>query len=137
MKRDTLQDFGFAPGTAEYNTIQVWYTRKDTIALPAPGNPFYRRWDGKDYLPGTVDIDPDNLTHTHVLLGTIGMQAYAYTPDVIFRHLQGELWSPGGEARDFIEAKGTHHTSMMLGDVLVLPFGEVWVCTWDGWNRVK
>lgn len=32
--------------------------------------------------------------------------------------MQGEVWSPNGEARGLIEALGLHHTSMSVGDVL-------------------
>jgi hypothetical protein len=31
---------------------------------------------------------------------------------------QGENWSPNGEARDLILAKGLRHTSMSVGDVI-------------------
>jgi hypothetical protein len=37
--------------------------------------------------------------------------------------MQGEVWSPNGEARGLIEAKGLLHTSMSVGDVVVGPDG--------------
>jgi hypothetical protein len=33
-------------------------------------------------------------------------------------NLQGEFWSPGGEARMLIERLGLEHTSMAVGDVI-------------------
>lgn len=41
--------------------------------------------------------------------------------DNAFWLLQGENWSPNGEARDFIREKGTDHTSMSVGDILFDP----------------
>ncbi|MFW6046759.1 MAG: hypothetical protein ACOCP4_03105 [Candidatus Woesearchaeota archaeon] len=32
--------------------------------------------------------------------------------------MQGENWSPNGEARDLIQSKGLHHTSLYIGDVV-------------------
>ncbi len=36
----------------------------------------------------------------------------------VFHIMQGEIWSPQGEARDLIRALGLHHTSMSVGDVI-------------------
>jgi hypothetical protein len=32
--------------------------------------------------------------------------------------MQGEFWSPMGEARNLIQTLGLHHTSMSCGDVV-------------------
>ena len=49
-------------------------------------------------------------------------------PDKIFHALQGDFWSPNGEARDMIRGKGLGHTSMSIGDVVHLPDGR-WLVT--------
>lgn len=53
--------------------------------------------------------------------------------DQVFMKMQGEVWSPEGEARELILSLGLHHTSMSVGDVIedldndalyvVAPFG--------------
>lgn len=35
----------------------------------------------------------------------------------LFYNMQGEVWSPNGEARDLIKSKGLYHTSMSIGDI--------------------
>lgn len=42
--------------------------------------------------------------------------------DCVFHDMQGEIWSPKGEARDLIKSLGLNHTSMNIGDVI---FDEV------------
>ena len=37
--------------------------------------------------------------------------------DVFFK-MQGEVWSPHGEARDLILSLGLHHTSMSINDIV-------------------
>lgn len=36
----------------------------------------------------------------------------------VFQKMQGENWSPNGEARPIIAALGLHHTSMSTGDLI-------------------
>lgn len=36
----------------------------------------------------------------------------------VFSRMQGEVWSPNGEQRDFIRILGLSHTSMSVGDVI-------------------
>lgn len=36
----------------------------------------------------------------------------------VFYKMQGEVWSPNGEARDLIHSKGLTHTSMSSGDII-------------------
>lgn len=69
--------------------------------------------------------DPANLDATHVLLTEIVMAnasgELTRTDDLewIFNAMQGEVWSPNGEARELIIRKGLVHTSMSVGDVIV------------------
>jgi len=37
----------------------------------------------------------------------------------VFFNMQGEVWSPNGEARELIRSLGLKHTSMSVGDVVV------------------
>lgn len=41
--------------------------------------------------------------------------------DDIYMLMQGEVWSPEGEAREFIQALGLKHTSMSIGDIIDMP----------------
>jgi len=54
------------------------------------------------------------LPQTHVLLGKVRETK----PEKLYRILQGDSWSPNGEANALILAKGLHHTSISIGDVL-------------------
>jgi len=56
---------------------------------------------------------------THILLGEIA----GTDLEEIFQMLQGENWSPEGEARELIKNKELNHTSMLVGDVIQI--GEV------------
>jgi hypothetical protein len=58
--------------------------------------------------------------------------------EVVFHLMQGETWSPNGEARPFIQNLGVQHTSMFEGD-LVLNYhtGEGWICKRTGWSEFK
>jgi hypothetical protein len=58
--------------------------------------------------------------------------------EVVFDAMQGEVWSPNGEARPFIQNLGVQHTSMMTGDLVVdYHTGEGWLCEFSGWSAFK
>ena len=66
---------------------------------------------------------------THALLGTVEET----NPDVLFTALQGERWSPEGEAGDLVEYIG--HTSASIGDMVQV--GEkLFYCEWRGWKEL-
>lgn len=44
----------------------------------------------------------------------------------VYAIMQGEKWSPNGEARDIISTSNTWHTSMSVGDVIVNEAGDAW-----------
>ncbi len=75
--------------------------------------------------------DPKNLKKTHVLLGSIK----GTNPDSIFYLMQGEIWSPQGEAYDLIGKSGASHTSMSVGDV-VETNGKVYIVDRDGFEEI-
>lgn len=56
----------------------------------------------------------NRVKHTHVLLKTIE----ASGPDEAWYKMQGENWSPNGEANGLISGMGLTHTSMDVGDVV-------------------
>jgi len=58
--------------------------------------------------------DIKNLKKTHTLLGSIK----STNKEKIFGLLQGEIWSPNGEANNLIDKSGSKHTSMSVGDII-------------------
>lgn len=75
--------------------------------------------------------NPSRLQDTHVLLGSVALSPCPkYSEDELeelYRKLQGEFWSPNGEARKLIKSLGLRHTSMSVGDCFRLPNREVWL----------
>lgn len=73
-------------------------------------------WYAKEF--GRVraqDVDPKDLSKTHALVGKIQETDL----DTVYGLMQGNMWSPRGEARTLINSLGLHHTSMSVGDVIV------------------
>lgn len=85
----------------------------------------------KERMFTTEEIDPDNLRATHTLLGTVACDDV----DRLFHVLQGDVWSPNGEARELIESLGLKHTSMSVGDVIVVGY-QTLVCDDVGFKRL-
>ena len=54
--------------------------------------------------------------------------------EVIFGVMQGEIWSPNGEARNLIRRIGMDHTSMSVGDMVCID-GVYHICRCDGWEK--
>lgn len=109
------QDLGTFNGLTRGNT-EIWYC-KDLSA----------GYD-KDYR-----VDPNNLWKTHDFIGKIGET----DKNKIFISLQGENWSPNGEANELIENGGANHTSMSVGDIIRYPNGSVFVCRPMGWELIN
>lgn len=78
-----------------------------------------------------AEPDPNDLEKTHVLLGTIQSDV----PEDIFFLMQGENWSPRGEANQLILDKGLKHTSMSVGDVIVID-NEVSMVDFSGFREI-
>jgi len=88
-------------------TYSVWYMRPDFFRDGMMG----ARWLRKhDRMP-----DPSKLDATHIFLGAFEADSL----EGLFYKMQGEVWSPNGEARPIIRAKGLQHTSMSVGDIAV------------------
>ena len=73
---------------------------------------------------GTPRLEVTNLQSTHVRL----CQVEAENLDDAWRQMQGENWSPNGEARPLLERVGLSHTSMSVGDVIQDDEGTYWEC---------
>jgi hypothetical protein len=81
--------------------FEVWYAKKPTFHTPLPGQP--------------VPHVQQPLEETHTLVTRI----VAVDINEVYWAMQGEIWSPCGEARPIIESLGLYHTSMSIGDVMV------------------
>lgn len=58
-------------------------------------------------------ITKDTILQTHIYIKDVE----ANNVDDVYTMMQGEMWSPNGEARKLIQSKGLLHTSMSVGDV--------------------
>ena len=77
---------------------KIWYSKPEAFRDMSSGK-----------LPSVA-----TLHETHVLLGTTNIT----DKEEIFSRLQGESWSPKGEAKELISYLGLKHTSMCMGDVV-------------------
>ena len=87
--------------------VKVWYSKELM-------HPF-------DIEKGWSINSPEELKKTHILLGSIK----GTDPDTIYDVLQGENWSPDGQARELIRNLDLEHTSMSIGDCIEYPDGKV------------
>jgi len=119
---DSLNDAAAATGNPGYalGLTLLFYMKPATWRDLSLGYDFAAR-NGR--LP-----DPDDLYRTHVLLGGIKERNL----NRVFAMMQGEAWSPGGEANRLIRANGLHHTSMSVGDVVTTGRGRVYMVDMAG-----
>jgi hypothetical protein len=87
--------------------FDVWYMKPEFFRDGTGGVRWLRK---RGLLPATAD-----LAATHVKLRSVE----ADNLEQVFRVMQGEIWSPNGEARDLIRRLGLQHTSMSVGDIAV------------------
>ncbi len=64
------------------------------------------------------NIDINNIHNTH---NALCFADENMDQEDIFWNLQGENWSPNGEANALIHMKGLSHTSMSVGDIIAYP----------------
>lgn len=85
---------------------------------------------------GILGEKPDaaNLSATHVHLKDLNTDGDL--EDVWFQ-MQGETWSPNGEARELIKSKGLQHTSMSVGDVAVDQNGKAYIVASVGFETLN
>jgi hypothetical protein len=82
-------------------TYSVYYMKAEFFCKGIMGYDWLR---GKGLLP-----DPMDLIKTHIFLKLIE----ARNPEHVYFKMQGESWSPTGEAREFVASKGLRHTSSL------------------------
>ena len=87
---------------------------------------------GYDFSKDRVNIDKNDLSKTHIHLGNIDID----DPEEIFEKLQGESWSPNGEAKELIQSKGLQHTSMSVGDIIKIN-GKVMIVDNTGFKEIE
>jgi len=108
MQYESLNDAAIWDTGLAAGNIEIWYMRPEST----------RDWMmGYDWLveKGILPLSRNaSIGETHRLLGSIREANL----NKIFRMLQGEFWSPEGEARNLIRRLGLGHTSMSVGDVI-------------------
>ncbi len=87
-------------------STEVWYWKEDFARDAMMGASWLAK---KGLMP-----KPENISDNYVLIGKIAETR----PEKIFMMMQGEMWSPRGQARNMIRASGTGHTSMSVGDIV-------------------
>jgi hypothetical protein len=100
-------------------TYQIFYARRPTFH---PSGQF-----------GTPLLTTTALRSTHAHL----YEVQADSLDDAWRQMQGESWSPNGEARPILKRLGLSHTSMSVGDVVRDEDGTYWECLDLGWRLVE
>lgn len=85
---------------------------------------YYKRSEFRNFGMGSRGLDSppsvDYLSLTHVFLGYVDET----NPSNVFEMMQGEYWSPNGEARTMTAISDSGHTSMSVGDIMVLSGGK-------------
>lgn len=107
------------------------YKTLNDAALPpanqtvlAPGKTkiwYFKAGLGRDYMMGLRWLKQSGLAptratleQTHTLLGEV----VGTNLDELYNALQGEVWSPEGQARELIIRKGLKHTTICVGDII-------------------
>jgi hypothetical protein len=86
----------------------------------------------RDMACGITKPVRSTLEQTHVYLRDVEAAGL----DEVYYRSQGEIWSPNGEARELIRAKGLRHTSMSVGDVIEHD-GRFWAVASVGFNELS
>lgn len=77
-------------------------------------------------------FDLATLQETHALVREIEVDDLGG----VYMQMQGEIWSPNGEARPLIESLGLNHTSMMIGDIAVAEDNIAYLCDTMSWENL-
>lgn len=118
----SLNDCSLCPAG---DSVQIWYQKREMLE-----SSMFTRYK---------NVDPTCLEKTHVLLGTMDIpdENEQYILDRIYDTMQGEIWSPCGQALSLISHLGLMHTSMTVGDVVRFASGNCWICMPVGWMVQK
>lgn len=87
---------------------QIWYAKPAAFRELSFGAAYAA---GEGVLP-----KPRRLEDTHVYIGNVNES----NPEKVFDMMQGEKWSPHGQASSLSSIRACRHTSMSVGDVLVI-----------------
>jgi hypothetical protein len=106
---DSIKDAVLVTGNAGYDIgrTDIWYAKDEYTRDSFMG---YDWLEKNGILP-----DVKNLRKTHVFIGRI----HESNLNKVYRMMQGEEWSPNGEARTMLQRKGIGHTSMYIGDIVI------------------
>lgn len=95
--------------------------------------PNYEVWYKKDYSQDTEEALSD-FYNCYVPV----MRLEAHNLEEVYYLMQGENWSPNGEARQAVQDLGLAHTSMSVGDLVRdLETGEWSIVDYIGFLDVK
>jgi hypothetical protein len=104
----TLSDAAHVTGDDRYRggLTKIWY---------APENYPNDYLFGSEWLRNMGKLPtPETIPRTHKLIGSVSEK----DPDAVYAMMQGEVWSPRGQARELIKRLGLEHTSMSIGDIV-------------------
>jgi hypothetical protein len=93
---------------------------------------YYSKPDFDFMLNDNLTVEEIESRKTHVQVTVIDGDSL----ENVFFKMQGEVWSPRGEARGLIEALGLRHTSMMVGDVIKDPEGVYYQVDHFGFREI-
>jgi hypothetical protein len=121
---DNNKSAGTAKESVEQvNEAEMYKSLEDVYPAGPTEIWFWKQDNGRDFMMGMkwlsergVEVTKATLQDTHVKIGTIAET----DPEKVYGMMQGENWSPEGEARELISKSGSGHTSMSVGDVLVI-----------------
>lgn len=131
-----LSDAAEVTGNQAYagSGSKIWYYKARMGRDMGMGYDWLVERGGEDAGMGKVPSVPTykTLAETHALIGEIGERSL----NSIFTMMQGEMWSPGGEARGLISKSGSGHTSMSVGDI-VMQGRKLWFVDSMGFKELK
>jgi len=120
----TLNDAEKINKAFQKGKTEIWYYKREFGRDVGMGVDWLKE---KDLLP-----TKKTLKKTHTLIGKIK----ATNLEPIFMLMQGENWSPQGEANDLIKKSGISHTSMSVGDIVILK-GKMYMVDLYGFEELK
>ena len=120
----SLQDAADVTGDDRYGSgsTQIFYFNKGLFSK------FSRGTRGLDLNAVLADLD-----NTHTRIGRVNETDLSE----IFNMMQGEVWSPNGEANTMPAMSKTGHTSMSMGDVIMLPNGSAYMVDFSGFTNLN
>jgi hypothetical protein len=122
----SLNDAALVTGNPGYELgrTEIWYMNR------AGWDDFSMGWKYAEK-KGVEMPTKRNLKDTHGFLGRIKESNL----NDIFRMMQGEMWSPEGQANQLIRRSGLVHTSMSVGDI-VIKNGQLHMVEMSGFARL-